>query len=212
VRHRRPVEERPEVLEEAGARAPRDVRFERAPDLAATGVEVRRMDPTGQPGYRLRSYWGIVDSGELRRIWGTTRDITGLRQTELLLEAAEHRYKELLESAQLVATLDLEGEITRCNDAFCHATGWSAGELVGQNWFDFATPPEEVTEFRRAFQSALEGTVQQYQGESEILTREGRRIVIAWVVVVMRDTEGKACGATIIARDIAEPRAIGVTG
>ena len=49
----------------------------------------------------LRPQRGIVDDGMLRRMWGTTRDITDLKESERALNASERRMTDLLEAVHL---------------------------------------------------------------------------------------------------------------
>ena len=41
--------------------------------------------------YMLRSQWGIVEDGMLLRIWGSTREITDLKLSEMAFDASEQR-------------------------------------------------------------------------------------------------------------------------
>src|SRR5213075_3588563 len=58
-------------------------------DYRFTTVETTPVDRSGKQRYMLRTQWGIVDDGMLRRMWGTTRDVTALRESELALNASE---------------------------------------------------------------------------------------------------------------------------
>jgi signal transduction histidine kinase len=49
--------------------------------------------PGAKRGHYMHSHWGIVENGKLQRIWGFSRDITQLRETE-----AELRHAQKLES------------------------------------------------------------------------------------------------------------------
>jgi PAS domain-containing protein len=77
-----------------------------------TVVETTPLDPLGRRMYRLRSQFGIVENGELLRLWGTMRDITGLKRAELALEASERRFRDMLERLQLPAVMvDPAGQV-----------------------------------------------------------------------------------------------------
>jgi signal transduction histidine kinase len=56
-------------------------------------LEVTTVDRSGKHGYFLHRHWGIVENGKLRRVWGSSRDITELRCIE-----AQFRHAQKLES------------------------------------------------------------------------------------------------------------------
>ena len=61
-------------------------------------VETMPVDHAGKRRYMLRSHWGIVTNGILERIWGTHRDLTDLKRSQMKLVSAERRLTELLEA------------------------------------------------------------------------------------------------------------------
>ena len=70
-------------------RVPQNQAFLRAflssPDYRLIDVESHETDLNGQPKIFLNSLTGIVEQGRLVRSWGTQRDITARRQTEIAL-------------------------------------------------------------------------------------------------------------------------------
>jgi two-component system, cell cycle sensor histidine kinase and response regulator CckA len=56
-------------------------------------IEVTPVNRKGGRRHLLHSHWGIVENGELRRIWGSCRDITDLRGIE-----AQFRHAQKLDS------------------------------------------------------------------------------------------------------------------
>jgi hypothetical protein len=174
-----------------------------------TTLERERLDHEGNRRYLLRSQWGIVENGRLLRIWGTTRDITELRRTELTLAASERRLTDLLENVHLMAViLDCEGRISFCNDYLLQSTGWRPEDVIGRNWFDLMIPPEEREGLRTAFESACTGSGRVGHYESTVLARDGRRRLVAWDSTVLPDSEGQITGWASVGRDITDYKAI----
>src|SRR5260370_7152607 len=52
-------------------------------------VETGPFGREGNVRYMLRSQWGIVEDGVVRRIWGCTREITDLNLSESPLTASD---------------------------------------------------------------------------------------------------------------------------
>ena len=91
----------------------------------------------------------------LRRIWGSNRDITELKLSEMALDAAERRMSDLLEDLQLmVVILHPNGEIAFCNHHLYQLTGWQPSDVIGKNWVDLMIPAGERDRVRAAIASA----------------------------------------------------------
>lgn len=74
------------------------------------------------------------DNGEAIDVVGSLTDITGNKQTEILLEKREKRIKAVLDNAQDgIITTDSCGCIDSANPAAAKIFGYSENELVGEN-------------------------------------------------------------------------------
>ena len=62
-------------------------------------IEVTAVDRRGKRGHYVHSHWGIVENGRLLRIWGSSRDVTELRE----LEAGFQRAQKLKSVGRLAA-------------------------------------------------------------------------------------------------------------
>lgn len=62
-------------------------------------VETAPVDREGHRRYYLRTHWGVVENGKLRRVWGSNRDITELRLIE-----AQFRHAQKLEAIGKLAS------------------------------------------------------------------------------------------------------------
>jgi PAS domain-containing protein len=107
-------------------------------------VETTAVDEQGLPVHRLRSQFGIVENGELRRIWGSTRDVTPLRHAELSLKTLEEAMRQMVGSLPSPAMmLDPKGKITFCNECFLQLTGSTEERLLGADWLTTFGPVED---------------------------------------------------------------------
>ncbi|MGO9094014.1 MAG: PAS domain S-box protein [Bryobacteraceae bacterium] len=170
---------------------------------------LQEVDAQGRPKYYLRSHNNVFANGFLQQIWAVALDITERTRAEDLARESERRFRELLETVQLVAVmLDTAGDITFCNDYLLRLTGWSATEAMGQNWFDLFVPAREREETRSMFALGLAQKDLPAHHENPILTRNGVSRLIAWDNTLLRSPQGRVVGTASLGRDITEHRAL----
>jgi two-component system cell cycle sensor histidine kinase/response regulator CckA len=168
-------------------------------------VETRSLDRSGKQHYRLRSQWGVVEDGALCRIWGITRDITELRNSELELEASEQRLADLLEAVHMVVVmLDPDGSITFCNDYLLGLTNWNFEDIAGRNWFELMIPERERATMQAVLVSSNELASSPIHLESTLLGPDGRCWWINWDFTWLFDVGGKVSSAVFVGRDATE--------
>jgi PAS domain S-box-containing protein len=98
---------------------------------------------------------------------------------EAILDAA----KDLL-----VIVLDRGGRIVHFNQACQELTRYSMNKVKGRRIWDFLAVPEEIAESMEIFRELVGGA--RRQGRMHIITRDGRRRLIAWSNSVVLDDRG----------------------
>jgi len=87
---------------------------------------------------------GVVlkdNAGNLLGTAGTGRDITERRQTEELLRQSEAKFRSLIQnSSDMIVLLQPDGTIQEASPSHQKILGYSPGELVSKNVFDFVHP------------------------------------------------------------------------
>jgi PAS domain S-box-containing protein len=149
----------------------------------------------------------LSSHGEIIGVLGTYMDITELKNAEQALLSSEKKYRDLLETINLIAVmLDHDGNITFCNDYFLHLTGRTRDEVLNRCWFDLFLPADIREATRSMFTFGIaEGTIPAHY-ESVIITRDGDKINIEWNHSLLRDKKGKVIGVASIGNDITEHR------
>lgn len=134
------------------------------------------------------------------------RDITERKRTEEALRDSERRFRNVMESVNLIAVmLDLNGEITFCNDYLLEVTGWKRDEVIGKIWFDYFLPPEIREKMKSSvFLKTIRTGNFPIHYENEIITRTNERRLIAWTNTVHSGGDGSVIGVTSIGEDITE--------
>lgn len=171
-------------------------------------VETMPLDALGRRQYRLRNQFGIVENGELCRIWGTVRDITGLKRAELALEASERRCREMLERLRLPAVVvDPTGKVLFANDALVQMGRWPKEESATRNWFEVLADEESRDVWRAALRYEGTGPTAAHL-EGPILCAESIPRLVSWDTTLLLDADGGVQGIAAIGVDITSQRAV----
>ena len=136
-------------------------------------------------------------------------DVTERKRIETDLASSEHKmYNILVNTPQIVITLDSQAKIVFVNNYFLRLTGWKELEVIGQNWFDLVIPEHT----REVIQNIFFITMQQPEAaeytyyENEIETKSGELRHVAWSNVRSLDPKGKVEDVTCFGIDITERR------
>jgi PAS domain S-box-containing protein len=128
-------------------------------------------------------------------------DITEQRRGEEQLRAASLYARSLIEaSIDPLVTISADGKITDVNKATEEVTGYSRDELIGSDFSDYFTGPEEArTGYQQVF---TEGAVRDYP--LAIRHRSGKVTDVLYNATVYRNEQGEVQGVFAAARDITE--------
>lgn len=119
----------------------------------------------------------------------------------------ERRFLRVLEDIELIAvTFDPDGTIGFCNDYLLQWSGWQRERVIGQNWFELFVPEDSRERERARIREATAIGHAPAAYESQILTWDGRRRLIAWNTTLTLDAGGRVEDFTCIGEDITERR------
>ncbi|MBM3176032.1 MAG: PAS domain S-box protein, partial [Chloroflexi bacterium] len=158
------------------------------------------------------TYWSEIQTTVLRNdqgvpfsILGVGRDITERKQAEQALKASEEKHRDLVENlANVIYTLDTQGNITYMSPALERISQYRVSELIGQNFSRFVYP-DDLPELITSFQGVLAGQLQ--PSEYRLVDKDGS---IKWVRSSSRPQieDGIVIGVTGILTDITEHKAM----
>ena len=116
----------------------------------------------------------------------------------------ELRFRTLLDDVSLLAViLDMNGNITYCNDFFLEKTGWTKEAVIGTNYFERFLPSEEQGQKKKIY-SMITRDISLPYGEFPLQTRTGEIRCIQLNITMLRNTKGKIIGAAGLGEDITE--------
>lgn len=132
------------------------------------------------------------------------------QQAEAVLTQERDRSQLYLDTAQsLMVALDTQGHITMINPAACRLLGYAAEDLLGRNWFRTCLPqPEGEVSVHLYFSRLIrDGAELPEFFENEVITRSGKRRLIAWHNAPLRDPDGRIMGTLSAGEDVTNRRA-----
>lgn len=138
-------------------------------------------------------------AGRPLRSLGTVQDITVSRQAEEALKQASAYNRSLIEaSLDPLVTIGADGKITDVNTATEAATGRARTELIGTDFSDYFTEPEQA---RAGYQQVFrEGAVRDYP--LELRHCGGAVTSVLYNASVYRGADGRVAGVFAAARDV----------
>lgn len=129
--------------------------------------------------------------GRVVRMAGSEIDITAKKAAEQALRASEERYRAIVESQiEMVCRFRVQGEILFANAAYARARDTTAGELIGQNFWDFVDAsdrPAVRAQLERLTPDAPEAVI-----ENRFDTADGVRWTLWTNRALVFDGEGRA--------------------
>lgn len=151
---------------------------------------------------------GRIDGLETPKFVGLMQDITDRKRVFEALRRERDRAQAYLDLVEvMLVSLDADGIITLVNRKGCELLGWPEDELIGRNWFDACIPQDVRPAVQAMFKRCVEGTASPVDyAENEVVTRNGRRKLIAWRNVTLRDERGLISGTLSSGEDVTEQR------
>ncbi len=139
--------------------------------------------------------------GEIQGIFAAARDITERKRAEEKLRGASLYARSLIEaSLDPLVTISAEGKITDVNKATEEVTGFERNELIGSDFSDYFTEPENA---RAGYQQVFtKGFVRDYP--LAIRHRSGKITDVLYNATVYRNEFGEIQGIFAAARDVTE--------
>jgi len=159
--------------------------------------------PDGHNYYIFDSPFTDIDGSTL--IMEVGIDITERKKAEEKLREASLYSRSLIEaSLDPLVTINAEGKITDVNKATEEATGFSREQLIGSDFSDYFTEPEEARKgYRKVFS---EGFVRDYP--LAIRHKSGKITDVLYNATVYRNELGEMQGVFAAARDITERKQV----
>ncbi|MGP1384348.1 MAG: EAL domain-containing protein [Thainema sp.] len=146
----------------------------------------------------------VDDQGQPVQYVAIRHDITEAKQIQTALAEAREFTDHIVTTAPLlIASIAPDGTTKFANPATYEITGYTADELLGQNWLQILYPGDDYRQVEQMYRDfAEQGQVTNY--EMTITTRQGEKRVIAWSSINHFNKQGELFEITGIGVDITE--------
>ncbi len=133
-------------------------------------------------------------------------EIVERKKAEAALQQERNTAQMYLDLAGVMFILLDNNQVLRLvNRKGCELTGYTEGELLGQNWFDISLTPENRPTYKKIFDDFVTGkeALTEYI-ETDLLTKDGKIKRIAWHNTSLKDGNGNITGTLSSGEDITE--------
>ncbi|MBN1661992.1 MAG: PAS domain S-box protein [Deltaproteobacteria bacterium] len=135
---------------------------------------------------------------------GLSRDIAERRTAEEALRQSEEKYRTILESMEDgYYELDMAGNLTFFNDAFCRIWGYPKEELIGMNnrkYMDAETAANMYAAYNEVYKTGKTGSLFDF----EIIRKDGARRIMQTSFSLLKDKSDRPIGFRGTVRDVTE--------
>ena len=112
--------------------------------------------------------------------------------------------------SDIVLLLDETARILFLNDSGHRLLGYDPGALYGENWFQCCLPDERKEDIRQVFQTFVTsnpiGDTEAVTHENEVQMKNGRKLMILWRNLTLRDKSGVFAGVLSTGVDVTRYR------
>ena len=114
--------------------------------------------------------------------------------------------EQYLDIAEVIlVAFDNQARITLINRKGHEVLGYDEGELFSKDWFRICLPPEEYEQVFSVYKRLIAGEVEPFNYyENQVLTKTGKKRLIAWNNVLLKDNAGCIVGTLSCGEDITE--------
>jgi len=146
----------------------------------------------------------VILDGEITRLVGIARNVTGQVERERNLEETNQRLESLIETTPLtVMEIDPAGNVIRWNDEAEDMFGWSREEILGE--FNPMVPADKQAEFDALRQRVLAGErIRSKEIQRE--TKHGKKLDLLLSVAPITEPDGDVSSVLAVLEDITEQK------
>jgi PAS domain S-box-containing protein len=148
------------------------------------------------------------ENGQVREILCIGNDISELKAAKDALKKERDTAQMYLEVAGVMfLVIDKKQKVTLVNQKCCEVLEYNENEIIGRNWFDNFLPEDERKQVKHIFDRLIDGEIDPIKYiESNVVTRSGKKKIIAWHNAVIKDEHGTITSTLSSGQDVTEKK------
>ncbi|MCH7879969.1 MAG: PAS domain S-box protein [Proteobacteria bacterium] len=120
---------------------------------------------------------------------------------------SEQYFRRVFESIEVnILAVDMQGNITFCNNALLNLLGWQRAQLLGKHWIETLVANQFKDACSEFFEQAIQRRKDTTTHESWLQDRLKREYLIRWHDTFLTNSEGEDVGLIFIGEDITQYR------
>ncbi|ATX79723.1 PAS domain S-box-containing protein/HDIG domain-containing protein [Mariprofundus aestuarium] len=134
--------------------------------------------------------------------------VTQNRHAEMIIQMERKQAQTYLDIAGVMfCVLDSKGDIKLMNRKGAEILCCDENETIGKNWFELFISDDIREEIKGVFDQLMNGEIDPVEYyENEVITKTGKRRIIAFHNTILRDEQGKPSGVLFSGEDITEQK------
>ncbi len=108
----------------------------------------------------------------------------------------------------IVVLVKTNETIEDINPKGCELLEYSKEEVLGKNWFDIFVPEFNRESQRLAFHQLINGTLRKAHSETEVLTKSGKELIVAWHILLVKNQKGEIKRAVFSGKEVTDRKKI----
>lgn len=166
--------------------------------------EVGKMSTSGDLSKRLAE---LKSHDELS---GLSKDLNKMLQsmeyTQRLLSTEKEKSQTYIDVINyVIVVISTDETVMLLNKKGCELLEYTEAEAVGKNWFTLCIPEDVRENIRTMFHKIAQGEMKPFeQAENAVITKSGKRRIIAWRNSVIKNKEGTIVASISSGEDITD--------
>jgi len=146
------------------------------------------------------------ENGKLTGFVSLITDVTEQQTLQDKLRKERDLAQHYLDVAQfMIVALNSDGNISLINRKACDVLGYSADQLINQNWFKLCLPENVQEPVSQYFKKLMRGDTEPVEFyQNAIITAGGEERLIDWHNTLQHDASGNVCGTISSGEDVTE--------
>ncbi len=152
---------------------------------------------------KLKVHDYIIKPIDIRNLLAVMNDLANILYQDFLIEQQNselEKYKDIINTNNIVVKTDTSSTITYVNQHFCDTTGYTEDEVIGQKFDIIKHKDTDASIINELFSTVLENTA--WKGKLKNATKTGESYTVECYAIATIDDAGEITGTISVQKDI----------